>query len=454
MSGVRDKLSRIAIIVIFFFVCLYAASSVDISNAPDEEMRYQLAQFIFENGYLPEGSESSIINPIWGFSYAFLPFLTSIISAGFMKAAALFGAAEAALLTAARLTSVLSGTGTLIFAFLIGDEIFKNKKYSAFLACAIGFLPQFVFISCYQNNDSFAVFTSAVIIYFWILGIKKGWTFGRCIGLGIGCGLCAMSYYNAYVYILASVFLFFISMHSEKRKTSDMVKGGAVVLIVALAIGGWFFVRAAILHNGDFLGFSSLDALAEQYAMEGFKPSDIATPSGLGMSFADTFLRSNGFQQTSWLPTVAGSFIGAFANMTVKLPMILYGAYFGALLLGILGAIFTAISALKKKTAENIGVFTAFICVIVGNVLLFMLYVYFSDYQAQGRYLMPSIIPLMIFITYGYKGVIEKITSRRQGKEIVFRQRAATMIVALLLFIWLVMFVYSYNFVMLPGCRA
>ena len=74
------------------------------------------------------------------------------------------------------------------------------------------FLPQFVFLSCYVNNDSFAVFTVALIIYFWIRGMKSAFCKKDCIGLGAGCGLCALSYYNAYAYLLGSILLFFALM--------------------------------------------------------------------------------------------------------------------------------------------------------------------------------------------------------------------------------------------------
>ena len=92
-------------------------------------------------------------HPLWGFSYALYPYLTAIISSVFMAITSLFTKSAAALLTAARLTSVLSGTGTLIVVFLIGEELFERRESALLGGIFVGFLPQFVFLSCYVNND-------------------------------------------------------------------------------------------------------------------------------------------------------------------------------------------------------------------------------------------------------------------------------------------------------------
>lgn len=132
-----------------------------------------IPEYIVSHHTLPNGMEESVRHPLWGFSYALYPYLTAIISSVFMAITSLFTKSAAALLTAARLTSVLSGTGTLIVVFLIGEELFERRESALLGGIFVGFLPQFVFLSCYVNNDSFAVFTVALIIYFWIRGMKS-----------------------------------------------------------------------------------------------------------------------------------------------------------------------------------------------------------------------------------------------------------------------------------------
>ena len=200
--------------LIFSFFCISFGTSIFLKteHAPDEAMRMLIPEYIVSHHTLPNGMEESVRHPLWGFSYALYPYLTAIISSVFMAITSLFTKNAAALLTAARLTSVLSGTGTLIVVFLIGEELFERRESALLGGIFVGFLPQFVFLSCYVNNDSFAVFTVALIIYFWIRGMKSAFCKKDCIGLGAGCGLCALSYYNAYAYLLCSILLFFALM--------------------------------------------------------------------------------------------------------------------------------------------------------------------------------------------------------------------------------------------------
>ena len=161
--------------LIFGFFCISFGTSIFLKteHAPDEAMRMLIPEYIVSHHALPNGMEEAVRHPLWGFSYALYPYLTAIISSVFMAITSLFTKSAVALLTAARLTSVLSGTGTLIVVFLIGEELFERRESALLGGIFVGFLPQFVFLSCYVNNDSFAVFTVALIIYFWIRGMKS-----------------------------------------------------------------------------------------------------------------------------------------------------------------------------------------------------------------------------------------------------------------------------------------
>ena len=110
----------------FRLFCISFGTSIFLKteHAPDEAMRMLIPEYIVSHHTLPNGMEESVRHPLWGFSYALYPYLTAIISSVFMAITSLFTKSAAALLTAARLTSVLSGTGTLIVVFLIGEELF------------------------------------------------------------------------------------------------------------------------------------------------------------------------------------------------------------------------------------------------------------------------------------------------------------------------------------------
>ena len=448
------KRLKIVEICLFFCACFVAASTMDITHAPDEAMRYPIARFIYQNGALPNGMEDSLINQTWGFSYAMYPYLTSIISAFFMKIVSVFASSDTSLLIAARLTSVLSGTGALILCFRIGEQIFDNRSFSLLFSSLICFLPQFIFLCSYQNNDSFAVFCGALIIYFWTRALKTGWSMRSCIGLGIGCGLCALSYYTAYIYLLATLILYFVDRIRKKDSSVDITGKALVILVIAFAIAGWFFIRNAMLHNGDILGFRTTTLSAEKYAMDGFHPDEIPNPKHLGWSIPFTFLK------TKWLPTVLVSFVGVFSYMSVFMPLFIYVLYYILLFSGFIGFV---TRPLGKKPASRSSfpplVLICFIVMIFMNIFLFMYNVYTSDYQAQGRYMMPSLLPIMLFVTEGFRTFSRRFSARlidpaadRSIRLAEIKKRDDVLCAALII-AYVVLCLISYFGYLIPGCR-
>ncbi|MDE5853407.1 MAG: hypothetical protein K2G97_05120, partial [Oscillospiraceae bacterium] len=63
----------------------------------------------------------------------------------------------------------------------------------------------------------------------------------------------------------------------------------------------------------------------------------------------------------------------------------------------------------------NITMFIAFLIPII----LSLYYSYYSDFQPQGRYLAPLIIPLMYFLVIGLKQWMNKIVKTTRLKKII-----------------------------------
>ena len=69
---------------------------------------------------------------------------------------------------------------------------------------------------------------------------------------------------------------------------------------------------------------------------------------------------------------------------------------------------------------------------------------YFSDYQSQGRYLMPALVPLMVWIDDGYSSLTAKLPGEWK--------RASCHLTLLPGAVWLVLFLISYIGFLIPGC--
>lgn len=425
----KELIFKIFFIIFVFMFCFIWSMSQPYDSAPDEYMKYDVCKYIANNGSLPLGGDESIRNPIWGISYAFQPIFSYIISAIFMKivmAITKLTVDDFAVFVAARFVSVLSCTGTVIFIMKIAKKLFEDKKYQWMFIVFASLLPQYVFIGSYLNNDSFAIFTISIIIYSWIIGLENKWDTKSCISLALGIGFCALSYYNAYVYILCSIIMFissFINIKEKKFNYKDMLKKGILITIIVFAICGWFFIRNAVLYNGDFLGLRTESEYAEKYAMDQYKPSNSVAPIAVGNSLKCMLI------DMKWLSMTFKSFVATFGYMSILGPWYLYRFFEIVIVLAVIGCIidFKEIFWNKDKSKRKLHYF--FIVAMILSVILSVGYSYMSDFQPQGRYIMPSVIPFMYFLISGLKKLIEFIKFKyiKIGIILVFCLMWATM---------------------------
>ena len=417
----RGNVPSIVLVLLAFTIYLIWALTLPIGQAPDEYMRFDVPLFILQNGMLPHGFEEAIRNEIWGTSYAFAPYGSSLFAVPFIWVASLFTSDVNALLFAARLVSVLCSTGTVVLCLLIGKRAFKNAPVVRYLfAVLVGFLPQFIFLSSYFNCDAFAVFTIALILYAWVRGLTDSWDKVACCVLGVGLGLCLLSYYNAYGFVLLSILVFLgsqISFKQLRKPTKEFVRSVTLktlaVIGIALALSAWFFIRNAVLYDGDFLGMAASNGASELYAQEGYKPSERLSMADQGMSYAG-LLTLNGF---SWTISSLKSFVGLFGYMEILLPQPLYYAYYVVLLCAVAFAISAIIRMLKKGKSEVLLMLACVACIII-PVLLSVYYSLNIDYQAQGRYFISALLPFMFLASMGLYKALEKIELKRQRTRI------------------------------------
>ena len=399
------------------FVCMtgiflfYWALVQPFNSAPDEAMRYDVCHYIYEHHALPEGGDPEIRNEVWGYSYAFFPILPQMISAFFMMAASVFSKEFLVLVMAARMTSVFCGMGTLWFCLRIGKRVWKEGQYRWLYAVGVVFLPQVLYLFSYMNNDCLALLATAMIVDAWIFGVESGWKWSSCIQLAVGIIFCALSYYNAYGIILASMLLFLgctVQAFCRGADGGRYVGKAAVLAVIVLAGIGWWFVRSAILYDGDFLGLATSEAYGQLYAAEAQKPSNRLVPSAAGRSMLQMMF------QDGWLVSTVGSFVGNFGYMSMHLYTWMYAFYGMILVMGAVGACYHLIK--ERAVWKGRGLlYLALLTGIVVPVLLSLVHSYYVDYQPQGRYCMPMLIPLMYFEVAGLRALAVRTPIKRWG---------------------------------------
>lgn len=403
----REKRFEILYIGFIFVLLLIWSVSAKAATGPDEAMKYDVCKYIAVNGHLPHGGDPSIRNGIWGTSYGFTPLLSYIISAVFLKIVYLFTEDAQSLYIAVRFTSVLCITGMTAMVIRIGHLLFEKRNSRWVFIILTTLLPQVLYLGSYLNNDSFALLTISIIIYAWIRGMREYWDVKSCVLLAVGIGLCALSYYNAYGYILCSIPLFFFSYRKSgkaRESTIRMWKMAGLIAGIAFLIAGWWFIRNAVIYQGDFLGLTTSNQYAEKYAQAAFKPSLRPNPNHLGWSFYEMLISNY------WIKVSMTSFVGLLG--TEGLPMLgkVYRAIWAVILLGYAGMVVRMIKREKPRESRLFSVI--FILSIVIPILLSFYHSYWIDFQPQGRYLMPMLIPFMYFSVTGLEYFFEKLPLR------------------------------------------
>ena len=148
----------------------------------------------------------------------------------------------------------------------ISKKLFKGV-YKWLFVVLITLLPQVIYLGTYITNDALALFSISIIVYGWILGLERDWDWKSCITMAVGIGICALSYYNAYGYILCSIIIYFVSGYIKKMNIKEFLKKGIAIFAIAFAIGGWWFVRSYIIYDGDFIAFNVQREYGEKYAI-------------------------------------------------------------------------------------------------------------------------------------------------------------------------------------------
>ncbi|MCL2050160.1 MAG: hypothetical protein FWG91_00305 [Lachnospiraceae bacterium] len=369
-------------------------------NPPDEHAKYLIPRYIAEYGVLPTGFEEEVRLEGYGFSYGFYNVLPYIIQGYFMRLISLITDSELALLYAGRSVNILFGVFFSIIIYKLAQKLFADTRLR-WLFCFLNlFLPQSLFIHTYVNTDSMALLSTAMIVYAWVGIYKDGYDRENIFFLSGGIIICALSYYNAYGFILSSILLFLNSFLEKNGKYDwkGMLKKGSMISLIVLIGIGWWFIRSYILYDGDLIGFRTRDEMAMLYG----NPNYMNTYKERGFTVLQMFYMNDFFTKTFY------SFIAGYGSLSIFANIWLYRFYLTFLAVCV-SAYFLFRKGDKISAAFNWKWFFFHVNMVfcaVLPLLLLIYYAYSTDYQAQGRYLLPGLVPLMYYVTAGFEKIM------------------------------------------------
>ena len=111
-------------------------------------------------------------------------------------------------------------------------------------------------------------------------------------------------------------------------------------------------------------------------------------------------------EETNYLTIQYASFIGAYGSLSIFANIWIYRIYKLLIFGGVLGYLLLLPWAWKKETGKSIFFHVNLLFCIFMTLFLGVYYAYTSDFQAQGRYVMPILIPVMLYVVKGMERVV------------------------------------------------
>lgn len=383
-------------------------------NPPDEHARYLIPQFICKYGRIPTGLEEEVRIPAYGFSYALYNVFPYIIQGYVMRFVNLFTESEVALLYTARLVNVTFGLLMAVVVYFIGKKVFRDAGFRWMFCFAVTYLPEGLFLHTYVNTDSCCMLSTAMMVYALVCVYQDGINVRNSLWMSGGIILCALSYYNAYGYIVSCILLF-VAFFLQKKENGGysydwkrMLKYGCLIAGVVLIGISWWFIRSYIVLDGDLLGLKTREKMAIQYAIESVNPLTMKTYQAMGYSVSEMLKERYTFTG------LYHSFVAAFGSMSIFGTIWLYRAYKMFFAAGCLGVVVYLVRYKQRRhiTGKEWFFHINMLYCILMPAILTIYYAYTMDYQNQGRYLLPALVPLMYYTVKG----IQKLSEIKIGK--------------------------------------
>ncbi|HEY9713440.1 MAG TPA: glycosyltransferase family 39 protein [Chroococcales cyanobacterium] len=420
----RFSKSFLLITLAYFALRILWIFSVPMVEAPDEFSHAWVFQFLKDHARLPHpaevygGGPSAVYGPIPQLGY--IPHV--------LVASALFFVEPT---LAARFGSLICGYVAVVFAYLLGKELFGKEQQAAIaLPLMFVFHPQMVLVNAYTNNDSTTCALTTATTYMLVRVLKRGLSIKDAVIFGFLLGYTALCKYSGYSIYPAAALALILTVIIHRISIVDTLKYVATISGIALALSGWWFYNTYHDYHGDLLGTKTMrDIWARTYN----RPLEYyQSPSHI-------------IKELRWWRMTAFSYWGMFGYMTRYLYRPLYFGYLGFMLISALAGIKQLVmgmiglfkkqdldAAERKERAIERAIWWTFATCCIFNIGAMIWASTINLGGAQGRYLFPSEAPLMALLVAGLKNV-----GGKAGRILVVSLVVFNALVAIWAFIWL-----------------
>lgn len=388
-----------ALLLFVFLNGLLWSLVIPFDGAPDEIHKYEIVYFIWRNYRLPVLGPSAdvYIRPAPGTRDGYVYGAAALYPSGAYLLAALFMGLSPldtplVLLHAARLSSVCCTVVTIYLIYRITYALFRSRGYALGVAAFTALIPQFTYTGAYVGDDAYQIMAVTLTIWATVGGAQENWTLRNRILLGLGLALVSAGKQNGWFVAIPFALLGLFSTWGGSWR--QRVKTWAcIVLPPGLTLGSWLG-RNELFYDDPWGFRASAMAWQDYVSRIGFEWEPLVQQ---GYGFLDLVW------ETPWLQWMFESFWGRFFYFTVPMD----GRIYSALFIGsILGALVTMWVLLRRRDqlfpSKNATVVVG--CGVLSIGLLFAtaaMTSLYNDFQPQGRYFFPAILPIVVLLTVG-----------------------------------------------------
>jgi hypothetical protein len=365
---------------------------------PDEYVHLGAFQYFEGKFFPPDIGADGIVYSAYGQSRVFSRELVYILYGNLAHVIHLAIGGEPTYLTY-RLFNVLLLLITLVIIFFCNVKFPLIRLFGFALVC----IPQLMYTYAYANSDAWSVSVSIFTFIFAIYLTEKlivEWSFKDYIYFGSLTGLTLVAKDNFILSLILPYSLLAFKAYQElwqqkqkfdQRWPIKIVAGTIALLIVAAPLRIVY-----TLSQGDYR--AAIDRTREERAIPGYKPSN--------PTFPGLHLKSKGYSydhlliRRKWHRATARSFWGYYGHMRfITKPKRIYSW----VLYGTIAAIIlTGFTLWRSKIARQDPLLVVGIPVAVAtlalNIYASLRHSLYFDYQAQGRYLYPSLMSVCLLV--------------------------------------------------------
>ncbi|MDW8106732.1 MAG: glycosyltransferase family 39 protein [Armatimonadota bacterium] len=358
------------------------------ANTPDEGAHFQYVAFVAREWRLP------VFEGYAGVGYeAHQPPLYYFLAAVLYH---LFGGAGKGV----RLLSTLCSAGVVWLVWLSLRRIAPDRPLLALSGMGFAaFLPMHIAIGSAVGNDALTNLLFAATLYGLLTSLvpqpapssnQKRFAHEVVLGLLVGLALITKATAMLLVPVVALGILWKARLQGE-RWTTGVLRAGLTIGIAAL-IGGWWFVRNAILYEDPLLQRTFIKVFEGTAKAEDFLQRGATWGQYLTL-VADWTFRSFWFAYGT--PRTANTGLPNF------LPDGVYWGLGALVALAIVGLILR----LREPTPAEVRIWLWLNALTFALVLIsFGLFIRIF-FQAQGRYFYPALLPISVFIALGWERI-------------------------------------------------